>query len=147
MNLRTVAVVIPSPRDRAELARSHAHGGVPTGALPKSPTPVTEIDAINMRQTKLRARRSTEEISHQGFGREGAQSTARCGSAAAPALRQKINLAPLPDSPRQVYEQLHHAPGRLHNPATRPGRLGERLPRSAERGPLGSHGKGGDRFG
>jgi hypothetical protein len=135
------------PRDRAELARSHAHGGVPTGALPKSPTPVTEIDAINMRQTKLRARRSTEEISHQGFGREGAQSTARCGSAAAPALRQKINLAPLPDSPRQVYEQLHHAPGRLHNPATRPGRLGERLPRSAERGPLGSHGKGGDRFG
>jgi hypothetical protein len=149
MNLRTVAVVIPSPppRDRAELARSHAHGGVPTGALPKSPNPVTEIDAINMCQTKLRARRSTEEISHQGFGREGAQSTARCGSAAAPALRRKINLAPLPDSPRQVHEQLHHAPGRLHNPTMRPGRLGGPLARSAEHGPLGSHGKGGDRFG
>jgi hypothetical protein len=90
MNLRTVAVVIPFPRDRAELARSHAHGGALTGVLPKSPTPVTEIDAINMRQTKLRARRSTEGISHQGFGREGAQSTARCGSAAAPAPRQEI---------------------------------------------------------
>jgi hypothetical protein len=90
MNLRTVAVVIPFPRDRAELAHSHAHGGAPTGALPKSPTPVTEIDAINMRQTKLRARRSTEGISHQGFDREGAQSTVRCGSAAAPAPRREI---------------------------------------------------------
>jgi hypothetical protein len=126
MNLRSVAVVIPPPRSSRAGTQPRPRRSPHRRSAEISHSGDRDR-AINVRQTKLRARRSTEGISHQGFGREGAQSTARCGSAAAPALRRKINLAPLPDSPRQVHEQLHHAPGRLHNPATRPGRLGGTL--------------------